>query len=109
MLKFFAKFFTKHLFKWVSEEDVLTFTKDGILHRGKLLNKDQVYQLSEQARIIRQMYLWKLLSDEIRYVAYLHWVKTGEDLSSRLLMRAEEIIRKRLKALEDLAVEKQLE
>lgn len=103
------RFFIKHIFRWITEEDILIFTKEGIIHRGKPLTRDQVYQLAEQAKIIQGMYLWKVLSAEIKYAAFLHWLKTGEDLSSRMLLRADEIIQQRLSQLESLNVEKPLE
>ena len=105
MKKFFIKLLTEHLFKWVTEEDILSITKDGILHKGKYLNKDQTLKLSEQAHGIKGMYLWKVLQAELVYTAYLMFTQArdyNETLSARLLLRAEEIIRKKLDALDSL-------
>ena len=107
MRKFFIRLLTRNLFKWISEEDVFTETKEGITHKGKLLTLDQLSRLSEDAKSIRSKYLWKAISAEIRYAAYLHWLKTGEDLSARMLLRAEEIIRKNLDKFERFGVVKE--
>ncbi|HXK39082.1 MAG TPA: hypothetical protein VJ043_03250 [Candidatus Paceibacterota bacterium] len=108
MRKYFAWFLTKHLFRWVSEEDILSFKVspsgkvEGIFHKGKPLEAEEIYRLSDQAKSIRQSYLWKVLSDEIRYTAYRMFVASkdyDETLSARLLLRSQEIIQKRVDAL----------
>lgn len=106
-MKFLTPFLTKHLFKWVSEDDVFIETKEGISHKRRILTPDQLSRLSDDAKRMKEMYLWKVLSAEIRYAAYLHWLKTGEDLSARMLLRAEEIIRKTLDKFDGLGVEKE--
>lgn len=102
MKKFIVQFLTKHLMRWVSEEDLLQVVPRGILHKGKILPEEQMTQLIEQANLIRKSYLWKALSDEIRYISYLQFVKArdyDETLSAKLLLRAEEIIRKKVEEL----------
>lgn len=107
MRKFLIRFITRNLFKWISEEDVFAETKEGITHKGKLLTLDQLSRLSEDAKSIKSKYLWQVISTEIRYAAYLHWLKTGEDLSARMLLRAEEIIRKNLDKFERFGIAKE--
>lgn len=107
MRKFLIRFLTRHLFRWISEEDVFTETKEGITHKRKVLTLEQMSRLSEDAKSIKEKYLWKVLQNEIRYSAYLHWLTTGEDLSARMLLRAEEIIRKTLDKFAGLGIEKE--
>ncbi len=94
MKKLLIILLTKHLFRWISEDDVFVETPEGITHKRKLLTLEQVEDLRENATKIKNNYFWKVMMNEIRYAAYLHWLKTGEDLSARMLLRAEEIIRK---------------
>mgnify|MGYP001609186290 CR=1 FL=1 len=107
MKKFLIRFLTKDLFHWVSEEDVFIETKEGITHKRKLLTLEQIDRLREDAISIQSKYLWKVLQNEIRYTAHLHWLKTGEDLSARMLLRAEEIIRKTLDRFAGMGVKKE--
>lgn len=102
MKKYLVQFLTKHLFKWVSEEDLFEVRNGKIFHKGKPLPEEQALQLVEQADLIGKSVLWKMLSDEIRYVAYLQFIKARnyeETLSAKLLLRAEEIIRKKVEEL----------
>jgi len=105
MKKLLTRFFTRHYLRWVTEDDVLLFTKKGILHKGKPLNVEELRELAENAGSIRRTYLWKILSQEIQYAAYQHWLKTGEEMSARMLLRAEEIIRKSLERLEAIPID----
>ena len=104
MKKLLVRFLTKYLFHWVSEDDIFKQITPGVFtHKRKELTQDQLSQLSEDARIIKEKYLWKVLQNEIKYASWLHWLTTGEDLSARMLLRAEEIIRKTLDKLEGLS------
>lgn len=102
MKKLLVQFLTKNLFRWVSEEDILEVRGKNIFHKGRPLPEEQTIQIVEQANLIRKSYLWKVLSDEIRFVAYLQFVQSRnyeETLSAKLLLRAEEIIRKKVEEL----------
>ena len=93
----------------IKEDDILIISSEGIRHKGKYLTKDQVAQLTEQAKIIRGMYLWKVMRDEVKYTAQLMFIKARDyngTLSARLLLRAEEILEKRLASFE--VIEKDL-
>ena len=87
----------------------MNITSKGMLHKGRYLTKDQVLQLAEQAKVIRGMYLWKVMRNEVKYVAQLMFIKARDydgTLSARLLLRAMEVLEKRLDSLE--VVEKDL-
>lgn len=105
MRNFFLRLATKH-FKWVSEDDLFEVTLQGITHKGRLLNPERAIELSEKAGNFRRSFLWKVLSDEIKYTAHLIWLKQGDDLSARMLLRAEEVISKKLESLGNLKVDK---
>lgn len=109
MKKIIVRLLTKHLFKWVSEEDLFeAIPGKGITHKGKLLSPEREEALVNRADSFRRSYLWKVLSDEIKYTAYLHWMKQGEDVSTRMLLRSEEIIRNKLNDLANLKVDKKV-
>ena len=102
MKKTIIRYLIRHLIRWISVDDVLVFDRNGVKHKGKYLTNDQVDRLSEQAKTLKDMYLWKVLSDEIKYAAYLHWLEQGEDISTRALIRADEIIQKTIDKLSKL-------
>ncbi len=109
MKKLLIRYLTRYL-NWVSEDDILIISSEGIRHKGRYLSKDQVTQLTEQAKAIRGMYLWKVLRDEVLYTAQLMFIKARNydgTLSARLLLRAIEVIEKRLASFE--VIEKDLQ
>ena len=109
MKKLLIRYLTRYL-NWVSEDDILLISSKGVRHKGRYLSKDQVTQLTEQAKSIRGMYLWKVMRDEVSYVAQLMFIKARDydgTVSARLLLRAIEVIEQRLASLE--VIEKNLQ
>src|SRR3990167_8134573 len=62
---------TKHLLKAVHEEELLVFTNKGWYINHKRLTEEQVATLREEAREFQDSFLWRLMSHEIKFMAYL--------------------------------------
>lgn len=71
-LQFFViTYLTKHLLKAVSSEDILTITNKGWFSRGRQLAPDEKMLIKEEAEALRTSILWKYLSTELEYIAFV--------------------------------------
>lgn len=61
---------TKHLLNTITEDDVLRTTKNGgILCKGKPLSREMLDQMQNEAEYIKNSITFKLLMDDMRYLA----------------------------------------
>ena len=58
----------KHLFCAISADDILKRNKDGFMEfEGKVLSEGQVKSLKEQADILTNLLIWKVLKKDVAY------------------------------------------
>lgn len=62
---------TKHLLKAVHEDELLIFTNKGWYFNKNRLTDEQVATLREEAREFEGSFLWRLMSNEVKFLAYL--------------------------------------
>ena len=95
---------TKHLFNAVTEEDVLRTTeKGGIMCKGKALSREMLDQMQNEAEYINNSITFKLLMDDMRYLAnQTMYEKSGsfEDMMfGKAMLYNIEVLDKKLKKL----------
>ena len=73
------QFLTKHLLKAVNEDDILRITNKGWFLNKKKLTPEEVSYLKEEANSFNESLLWKLMSREIEYVAFIRGRKSKTD------------------------------
>ncbi len=87
--KIFINLLVKHLFKFITERDILQVIRDPlkgkitVLYRGKELSQEQVYELAASAELFKNNNFWKMLSNEVMYRAtekMFYDGRTGDDL-----------------------------
>lgn len=65
------EYVTKHLLRSITEGDVLRRGKDGIIRaRGRKLSNEMVDQLQNEAEYINNSITFKLLMDDMEYLAH---------------------------------------
>ena len=80
---YLINYLTNHLLKAVSEEDILQITEDGYLHKRRKLTPQEVATLKEEAKMMQDSFLWKLMTKEVEYMAFLRMTahaKTNDDI-----------------------------
>jgi len=73
----------KNLLKAVHEDELLTVTSRGWYVGKRRLQPDEVSLLKQEAKEFKGSYLWKLMSRDVKYMAYLratNKARTSEDL-----------------------------
>lgn len=73
----------KDLLKAVHEDEILTQKGNGWYIGERRLPQEELSFLKEEAKHFRDSYLWRLMSKEIRFMAYLRATskaRTNEDL-----------------------------
>ena len=82
-------FVVKHLFRGITEEDVLSSDgKGGIMYKGQTLDKQSKEMIASQASQIDDMFLWRILQDEIRYQSYKQSFKKSESSEQMIFGKA---------------------
>lgn len=95
---FIINYLVKHLLKAVSEEDILQIVNDGYLYKKRKLTPEEVVTLREEARIMQDSFLWKLMTKEVEYLAFISMTskaKTNDDIIwGKAIFYAIDIMRK---------------
>ncbi len=85
--KVFINLLVKHLFKFVTEKDILQVVKGAegikVLHRGRELTREQTMEMASAADSIKHNHFWKILTNEVMYRAaekMFYNGRTGDDL-----------------------------
>lgn len=67
----FINYLTKKLLKTVSEDDILRITSKGFLYKKRKLGSDEVATLKEEAKVLSDSILWKLMIKEVEFMAFI--------------------------------------
>ena len=84
-MKYFKRkilqYLTRNLLKAVNEDDILRITSQGYLLRNRKLTPEEIISIKEEAKSIRESELWRLMTTELEYVAFIRGrkAKTDED------------------------------
>ncbi len=82
-MKFFKKvllqYLTKHLLKAVNEDDLLRITSEGYLLKNRKLTPEEIVNIKEEAKSIRESEIWELMKTEMEYVAFIRGRKSKTD------------------------------
>lgn len=70
-------YLTRNLLVALTSDDLLTITNKGVSLGKKRLSPEEVAQIKEEARQFSNSYVWKLMSNEIRYEANLRMFEKG--------------------------------
>lgn len=77
--KTLVQYLAKHLLKAITEDDVLRMTNKGwFLHKRKL-GSDEIEHLKEEAKSFKESILWKMMSKDIEYIAFVTGRKAKTD------------------------------
>lgn len=63
------RYLVKNLLVALTADDILTFTNKGWYIHKRRLSDDEVMQLKDEAQMLKDSVLWKLISNEIRFLA----------------------------------------
>lgn len=101
------KWVVRDLFNGVTEEDILNVkSKNQITFKGKPLSKEQVEQLKNDAIAIQGSALWKLMSNDMKYLANKRMFETGETetdlIFGRVMLYWVDVVDTKLKNLKNL-------
>lgn len=80
---FIINYLVSHLLKAVTEDDILQRTNDGFLYHKRKLSPEEVARLKEEARSMQESFLWKLMTKEVEFMAFLTMTaraKTNDDI-----------------------------
>jgi len=92
----------KHLFNTISEDDILQTGNQWTL-RGKPISEGEVKQLQEEAKLITELKLWRILQLELKYQANKAIYENSKDLvdimAGKILLYYIDIIRTKLNKL----------
>jgi hypothetical protein len=72
------QYLVKDLLCAVPEDDLLLITTTGWLKNKRKLSGEEVAFLKEEAKIIKESLLWKVMNDELRYQANLRMFEKGQ-------------------------------
>ncbi|HEC65054.1 MAG TPA: hypothetical protein ENI23_07165 [bacterium] len=84
-MKYFKRkilqYLTRNLLKAVNEDDILRITSQGYLLRNRKLTPEEIISIKEEAKSIRESEIWRLMTTELEYVAFIRGrkAKTDED------------------------------
>lgn len=102
--KHLVEFLVKDVFNTISEDEILKTGEKGLWeHKGKVLTKEQVAMLKEQAATFSDSALWKILKAELCWHAqdkgFLKSQTVADQLSGKILVYLTQVIDKKLKAM----------
>lgn len=97
-------FLAKHLYRTITERDLLRQNKSGRLFIGdKMLNREQEENIREEAERLQNSVLWKLLVLDVKHNALqktLHKAETIDDvIAGKLMLYIIDVIETRLSSL----------
>src|SRR3972149_7488913 len=94
------------LFNSVSEKDILVFENSKLIHNGNVLTVAEVRIIIEQAKTIQSLDLWRLLVDEMKYIANKKMYfdsKSEEDiLAGKMVLWTVDVLEKKISNLSKL-------
>lgn len=99
-----AKFLVDDVFNTITDDDVIeVITPTKWRYKDKELTAGQILALRNQATVFYRSDLWKILKDELRYLAQkkaMEKAQTEEDIfASKMLMYLTDVIDSRLKKM----------
>lgn len=99
------KFLIEDVFNAVSDEDVLQIKGTEWMYKGRPLTESEARTLKEEANIISQMRLWKVMQDEIVWHAQNAIVlkSKGEDdlIAGKMLLYWNDLMKNVIKKIEN--------
>lgn len=102
--KYLVHYITKHLLRAITEEDVLRRDNNGIMRaRGRKLSNEMVSQLQVEAEYIQNSITFKLLMDDMEYLANQTMFAKSQTFDDMLFGKAMlyniDILKKKIKTL----------
>lgn len=61
----------------LTNDDLLTILNGNVYFGGRKLTAEEILQVKEDARQFKDSYIWKLISNEVRYQANLRMFEKG--------------------------------
>lgn len=96
----------KHLFNSITERDVLTVVGREVHYKNTLLTPQQRNGIIEEARVIKNLALWSILLDEIKYSCnkriYTHASTTDDIVFGKAGLWIVDIIEQKVRKLSDM-------
>ena len=104
--KRFINFLVKRLFNLITEEDLLTVNENGqVTYHGRILDPETLVQLRSEADIFEKSIIWKILMNEVHYVAQQRINESVSDyqmVGPKAVFFVEDVARKKLAQLKNL-------
>lgn len=63
-------YLTRNLLKAVSEDQILQIVNREFLYNRRNLTPEEIQSLKEEAKILRESFLWKMMNKEVEFLAY---------------------------------------
>lgn len=97
----------KRLFNGLTEDDVLKVRgKNVILYKGFKLKPEKIESIKVDAKTFRDSVIWKLLSDDMKYVANKRMFEVSESMddmmAGKMVLYTIDLINKKLDNLSKL-------
>lgn len=96
----------RHLFSAVTEQDFLIYDKGQLFYQGKALNNAAVEEMQNQAKLIRNLKLWELLNNEMKFGAqdlmYNKALKYDDMVAGKWMLYTLDVIQKKLDNLSNI-------
>ena len=80
---YLINYLTKRLLKCVTEDDILQIVEGSYVYRRHNLSSDEITQLKEEAKLLSESFLWRLMVKELEYHAFMIMstkAKTNNDI-----------------------------
>lgn len=77
--KLLVQYLTRKLLKAVSSEDIITITSRGWVTENRTLTQEERQQIKMEAQDLADSTLWKYLSKELEYAAFVRGRKATND------------------------------
>ena len=100
---FVINYLTRNLLKAVSEDDILRIIGKDYLYHKRKLSPEEMATLREEAQMLADSFLWKLMLKEVEYVAFLTMSskaqKSDDILFGKAMFYSADLMRKFLEGL----------
>lgn len=63
-------YLTSNLLKAVSEDQILQISGRNFLYNHKNLSPEEIQSLREEAKMLKESFLWKIMTKETEFLAY---------------------------------------
>lgn len=104
--RYFIRFLIKHLFNTIDKDDVLRVVKGKVMFKGRALSLDVIEKLKEDCAKFKNSTLWKILSNELKYLHNIKMYEESMDYQSMLMGKMGlynlDIIEQKLNQIESL-------